>query len=250
MTRLVLLSLGAVALLSACKHVPTEKEMQGSSIHYDLCVQAVTHGNMQEAYAECEESLQMDETNSRAHNAMGQLLHLGFNKPLEAIPHYQRAIELDKQFSEAHVNLGNVYLSMGEYPKAIAEYEVALNDMRYATPYIAEANLGWAEYKRGNTEKAIDSIKSAITVNPKFCLGYRNLGQIYEDTGRLEDACTQFSHYREQCPDSADAYYRDGLCLAKLGRNDEARELFAQCEGKAPIGDLKDDCHRWSEQLK
>lgn len=250
MTRLILVPLCALALLAGCRHTPTPKECEGSDIHYDLAIQALNAHNMPEAYTEFDKALELCETSSRAHNGMGQLLHLGFHKPQEAIPHYQRALELDPTFTEVLVNLGNVYLDLGDYEKAIAQYEKALNDMRYGTPYIAQANLGWAEYKRGNVDKAVDALKSAVTLNPRFCLGYRNLGQIYEDTGKTVEACEQYGRYLEQCPEVAEAYYRSGVCEAKLGKNAEARDLFAQCEGKAPVGQLKDDCHRLGEQLK
>ncbi|MBX5480927.1 MAG: social motility TPR repeat lipoprotein Tgl [Myxococcaceae bacterium] len=249
-SRVVLTACVGFSLLSGCRHVPTAKECETSDIHYDLGVNALTQGNMQEAYGEFDSALKLCEHNERAHNALGQLLHLQYHKVKEAKEHYLRALEIDPTFTDARVNLGNLYLDQNDYAKAIELYEQALNDMRYPTPYIARANLGWAEYKRGNVDQAIDAIRSAITLNPKFCLGYRNLGTIYDETGRTEKACEQFAHFREQCPDAAEAYYREALCVAKLGRVSDAKNLFAQCEAKAPVGDLKDNCHRLGEQLQ
>jgi type IV pilus assembly protein PilF len=248
---LALLTVWGGALFAlACAHVPTEKELRASEIHYDLGIQAQTAGNLQEAYAEYEQALKLDPRNARAHDAMALLLHLAFQRPREAIPHFEEALRLDSQFSEARVNLGNVYLDLKQYDQAIAHYERALNDMRYPTPYIAQCNLGWAEYKRGNTEKAIDQIKSSVTVNPKFCLGYRNLATIYDETGRQKEACGQFARYRENCPEIPDAYYREAVCLAKLGRSADAERRFAECEAKAMDGQLKDDCRRLRAQLE
>ena len=241
---------GAAFIAFACAHVPTEKEQRASEIHYDLGIQAQSAGNLQEAYSEYEQALALDPQNARAHDAMALLLHLGFQKHQAAIGHFEQALRLDPQFSEAEVNLGNVYLDLKQYDQAIAHYERALNDMRYPTPYIAQCNLGWAEYRRGNTEKALDQIKAAVTVNPKFCLGYRNLATIYDETGRLEEACSQLSHYRENCPDVPDAYYREAVCLAKVGRSGDAQRRFAECEAKAADGQLKDDCRRLRAQLE
>ncbi len=244
-----MLLLGAALMVSGCKHTPTEKERSGSDIHYDLGVQALNNGNMQEAYAEFEEALRLNEQNAFAHQAVAQVLHLAFSRPDEAIRHYLRALELDPQLTEAKVNLGNVYLDLKRYDEAAKLYEEALNDMRYRTPFIAQGNLGMAEYRRGNVERAIDHIRSAVTVNPQFCLGYRNLGTIYEETGKTEQACAEFGRYRESCPDSLDAYFREGVCLAKVGKVDEAKERFAHCAEKAPVGQMKDDCRRLGEQL-
>ena len=248
--KLMLAASGAALLAVACAHIPTEKEQRASEIHYDLGLQAQTAGSLQEAYAEFERALALDPRNARAHDAMALLLHLGFQKHKPAIHHFEEALRLDPQFSEARVNLGNVYLDLKQYDRAIALYEGALNDMRYPTPYIAQCNLGWAEYKRGNTEKALDQIKAAVTLNPKFCLGYRNLATIYDEKGRQEEACSQLGRYRENCPDIPDAYYREAVCLAKVGRSVDAQQRFAECEAKAADGQLKDDCRRLRAQLE
>jgi tetratricopeptide (TPR) repeat protein len=242
-------ALSLSSLLVGCAHTASEKDKQNSDIHHDLGIQAQMAGNKQEAYTEFEQAIALDDRNLNAHNAMGVLLHLGFDRKEEAIPQFLRALELDPQFSEAKVNLGNVYLDLHRYKDAAALYEQALNDMRYKTPFIAQGNLGWAQYKLGMADKALDHIRSAITLEPKFCLGYRNLAEIYETQDKQEEACVQLDNYREHCPDAADAYYRLGLCLAKQGKPRAAADRFAQCEAKAPEGPLKDDCRRLGEQL-
>jgi tetratricopeptide (TPR) repeat protein len=165
------------------------------------------------------------------------------------VAHYKKALEARPGFSEAKTNLANVYLAQARYDEAIKLYEEALNDMLYPTPYIAQGNIGWALYKKGETERALQSIKAAVTLNPGFCLGYKNLGIIYDETGNLSEACRYFGHYREACPDVADAYLREGACQVKLGKMEEARQSFTACEAKAKSQVLKDDCRRLLEAL-
>ncbi|WP_224248673.1 social motility TPR repeat lipoprotein Tgl [Hyalangium gracile] len=241
--------LALALVLSACKHVPTEKERQSSEIHYNLGVQAQQSGNIQEALSEFQRAVELDPDNADAQNALGILLHLSFRRHAEAIEHYRKAIEVRPNFSEARTNLGNVHLDQGQYDEAIKLYEQVLNDMLYPTPYIAQGNLGWAYYKKGDTAKALENIKAAVTLNPSFCLGFKNMGLIYEQTGKTEEACTQFGHYREQCPDVADAYLREGVCLAKKGESDTAKQRLETCESKATQPALKEECRRLREQL-
>jgi tetratricopeptide (TPR) repeat protein len=240
----------ALALLSAaCRHIPTERERQAAEIHYDLGIAAQQAGNVQEAVSEFRKALELDPELPEAHNAMGVLLHLAFRRHDEAVTHYQKAIEVRPTFSEAKANLANVHLDKGRYDEAIKLYEEVLNDMLYPTPYFAHGNMGWAFYKKGEMTRAVDSIKTAVTLNPGFCLGYRNLGLIYQDTGKTEDACRQFARYREACPDTADAYLREGVCQAKLGQVDAARQSFSTCEAKASQATLKDECRTLREHL-
>jgi Flp pilus assembly protein TadD len=109
--------------------------------------------------------------------------------------------------------------------------------------------MGWAYYKKGDTEKAVENIRAAVTLNPNFCLGFKNLGIIHEQTGNTEEACKQFGTYREKCPDEADALMREGVCLARQGQVDAAKERLDTCQSKATQQALKDECRRLREQM-
>ena len=51
------------------------------------------------------------------------------------------------------------------------------------------------------------------------------------------------------CPEVADAYFREGVCTAKQGKAEEAKNAFAGCASRAQ-GELKDDCQRLLNQLQ
>jgi type IV pilus assembly protein PilF len=235
--------------LAGCRHTPTEREQQGSESRYDLGVLAQQAGRLQEAFTEYERAVELNPDNADAHHALGILLHLAFNRPEEAIEHYEKAIAVRPTFSEAKSNLGNVYLSLNRYDEAIKLYKEALNDMLYPTPYIAQNNLGWALYKKGDKAQALQNIKAAVTTNPQFCLGFKNLGLIAEEGGESTEACRQYGRYRAACPEAADALKRDGVCQARAGQVEAAKASFTTCEAKATAQDLKDECRQLAEQL-
>jgi len=237
-------------LLAHCKHVPSARDKETAQIHYELGINAQQANNPQEALKEFRTALELNPGYVEANNAMGILLHLGFNKPEEAIPYYKRALEIDPNYSEAKNNMGNAYLDLRRYDEAAKLYEEVLADLLYPVPYIPRANLGWALYKKGDVLKGIEKLKQAVALNPKFCLGYKNLGVIYEEKGDRLESCRFFGKYREACPDEGDAYYREGLCLAKLGKVTEAGDRFKSCETKTRSEALKEDCKRLRQQLQ
>lgn len=251
MSRIPPVLLALALALAGCRRIPTEKERQGAEIRYELGIQAQQAGNVKEAFLELQRALELDPDYPEANNAIAILLHLSFRKPQEAILHYRRALEVSPNFSEARTNLANVYLDQGDYEEAIRLYSQSLNDMLYPTPYIAQGNMGWALYKKGEVERGIESIKASVTTNPGFCLGYRNLGLIYGEQGNADESCRYYARYRETCADMAEAWLRDGVCQARAGKVDQARQAFTTCEAKARPAEqaFKEDCQRLREAL-
>jgi tetratricopeptide (TPR) repeat protein len=235
--------------LFGCRHFPSEQERKGAEIHYDLGVQDQDNGDVQGALSQFQQALKLDDGFAEAHNACALLLHLSFDRKDEAIVHYRRALELRPSFSEAKVNLANVYLSEARYDEAIKLYQEALNDMLYSTPFIAQNNLGWALYKKGDVANGVSNIRTSVTTNPKFCSGYRNLGIIAEEQGNVQEACDEYASFQEKCPTVAEADLREGLCLTRQGKREKAKSAFEACVGKAGDERVKRECREKIEQL-
>src|SRR5262249_30707271 len=113
------------------------------------------------------------------------------------------------------------------------------------------ANLGWALYKMGQTDRGVGRLRAALLVAPKYCKGWRSLGTIYSETGKLEDAAEAFGKYAQACPDVADAHLVHGKVLARLGRAEEARLEFGRCAKGSPDkeGAAVDECARYLKEL-
>lgn len=246
------LALGAAGMLAGCVHIPTEQERQGAEAHYDLGINAQNAGDVRSALKEFEQSLQLDDNFAEAHNAIAVLLHLSFERKDEAEGHYKRAIEIRPTFSEAKVNLGNLYLDEGRLEQAIALYKQALNDMLYPTPYIAETNLGWAYFKKGDSARALEHLRAAVTTNPAFCLGYKDLGLVHDARGDLNAACTEFGRFVDACPTVPEAYQLRGSCQVRQGRATDARASFDACV-QAATGSaqakVRDECIQLRDRL-
>src|SRR4051812_17912491 len=131
------------ALSAACSGPSAEQRRQGAEIHYDLGTSLLQNGDVQGALNEYLLANREDDGLPQVHNAMGLLYAFSLNKPQEAESEFKRAIELDKDFSEAHNNLGSLYLSRGRYGEAAGEFRLALANDLYRERASAECNLGW-----------------------------------------------------------------------------------------------------------
>ena len=132
------------------------------------------------------------------------------------------------------------YLDQGRYDEAIKLYEQALNDMLYPTPYIAQGNLGWALYKKGETDAGAAEHQGGGDHQPEVLPGFRNLGIIYDETGRPDEACTQFGRYRETCPDVGGRATCARACARRSGARWTRRSRASpSCEAKAQPQDAQ-----------
>jgi Tfp pilus assembly protein PilF len=237
---------------ATCSSRPDPKAREQAAIHYDLGVQSMRSCDARGALSEYRKAIELDPELELAHHALGLLYHLSFADQASAIVHYQKAITLQPKFSEAYTNLANVYLDQGRYDEAIALYEKALSDILYRTPFIAENNLGWCYYKKGEVQTAIAHIRSALVANAQFCLGHRNLGLIYGESGDPQKSADAFAQYVKHCPEMPDAHFRYGAALLKLQDTEGARREFQTCSVRPeppanPPADEQKGCRKAQE---
>ncbi|HYL38757.1 MAG TPA: tetratricopeptide repeat protein [Bryobacteraceae bacterium] len=72
----------------------------------------------------------------------------------------------------------------------------------------------------------MEILKSMVAQNPRDSFARYGLAMEYANQGELERAVTEYRAVLEHNPDYAAAYFHGGQTLEKLGRVDEARELY------------------------
>jgi protein O-mannosyl-transferase len=89
-----------------------------------------------------------------------------------ALQKLDRAIDVAPHSYEAHYYRGNVYSQMRRFDAAISEYEQA-----FASQPTAETlnNLGSTYFQIGQIDKAIESYRNAVQLDPDFSLAKENL---------------------------------------------------------------------------
>jgi len=135
-------------------------------------------------------------------------------KRLEAIEMWQRAVQLDPDYAEAHSNLGIALKELGRLPEAIEQYKEALR----ARPDLVAAHyaLGMALWLTGKREDAIDQYEQAVKIQPDFPEGHDALGLALAQVGRTKDAIQNFEQALHVRPDYADAQNNLARLLATL----------------------------------
>lgn len=236
------LLLGAilVALAGGCAATVSQEDTEGARIHYDIAVANLNEGRLRRALRELMRAVELDPNMPKVHNALGLVYH-AMNRSAASLEHYERAVQLDPEYSEAYNNLGTLLLDEGRYDEAIAAFKKALGDILYATPALAEGNMGWAYYQLGNRKKALKHLRNAVATSPKFCRGYEWLARIGLDTDNTElvvKNCQRFTKYCAEAPEVAKTLAADyinkmryylAMAYLRQGERDLARAVLDTC---------------------
>jgi tetratricopeptide (TPR) repeat protein len=131
------------------------------------------------------------------HKLLGNLyFHLGM---LDwAIDHYWRAIEIDKNYVDAHYDLGIAYYHHARIDEAIDEFlEVLRLDPDY---HAAHYRLGICYQHASKHNAAIQHLKEATVVTPEYVMAFYHLGAIYFEQNKLDEAESAFNKVLTEDP--------------------------------------------------
>ncbi len=137
---------------------------------------------------------------------------------------FEEALSLLLQFLEnnpeaymTRINIGDCYKEMGEYDKAEAEYDLAMEaaqtDEKMGEEMIAKATAGKGDIylKKGEFEQAQELFKKSIELLPDNEILAYNVGEIYFSNRNLEEAIAYYGIAIKIKPDWSLPYYRQGL---------------------------------------
>jgi tetratricopeptide (TPR) repeat protein len=154
-----------------------------------------------------------------AHNNLGiELADQG--KLVEAVEHYQTAMQLKPEYIEVRNNLGVALAAQGRLPEAIQQYQAVLQ----SKPDYAEAyyNLGNALATQGRLAEAVPNFQKAIQLKLNYAEAYNRLGLALARQGSLAEAMANWQKVIQLKPDYAEVYNNLGLAMAKQGKLAEA----------------------------
>jgi tetratricopeptide (TPR) repeat protein len=121
-------------------------------------------------------------------------LELEGEQPEKAREAYAKALELEPEHADAHVNLGRLVHEEGDLASAEAHYRAAL---RAAPAHaVAAFNLGVALEDVGRFAEAADAYLCAIRADSSAADAHYRLASVYERLGKKSAAIRHLSAYR------------------------------------------------------
>jgi len=148
----------------------------------------------------------------------------------------QKALQLDPDLSEAHVVLGELFEGLDfDYPDADREFRRAIE----LSPSSSHAHQSYADFlaNLGRANEAISEMKIARQLDPMSFWVTRDVGRIFYEARRYDEAVTALREASEMNPSSTVLYNWFSWALDKKGMIPESVEMDLKdeaCHGASP----------------
>ena len=138
--------------------------------------------------------------------------------------HEKRAIELNPKNNDAIIDLAGVYFAREKYQQVIELSKKAIEiSPEFVVPY---ANIGLCYLRMGNYDSAIYYLGKTLTLDPGNTNVNMQLGVAYSQAQKYDLAEPYFKKAIDRNQNDIGALYNLGLIYSKSGKLPEALELF------------------------
>lgn len=141
-----------------------------------------------------------------------------------ATQQFRAAVKANPQEPNVHFGLGYLLWTQSEYEEAAQEFQAELANVpnhSQALAYLADSNM-----KLNHPEVALPLIQKTIRIDPRVELAHLDLGILYVNDGRRDDALRELKVAAKLSPDDVSVHWRLGRLYQAMGRKDEANAEF------------------------
>jgi len=225
--------LGAV-FLAGCAGEPASQDSKAASPQADSdgLQRARAFTNLAGAYyARAQYKIALDELRKAiiadshygpAYDVYG-LIYMDLEEDTLADENFRRAIELDRNDSEARNNYGWFLCTRGRYQEGLEQFKAALRNPLYTRPEQAMTNAGLCAEKSGDLMLAEANLVKSLKLQPDNPNTILKLAALNFRQDRLPDAQRLLERYSELAPPTAESLWLGVRLERKLGnRSQEA----------------------------
>jgi Tfp pilus assembly protein PilF len=141
-----------------------------------------------------------------------------------ATQEFQAAAKADPKMPDVHFGYGYLLWRLMKYEEAAQEFKAELAN----NPQHAEAMtyLADTEIRMSEPDAALPLLEKAIRIRPTIALAHLDLGMLYVDKGRKEDALRELKEAVKLSPTDQNAHWRLARFYQSTGRKLEAKAEF------------------------
>jgi len=197
-----------------------------AKIHTELGAQYYGSGQIGVALDEFNIALANERRYVPANYMLG-LVYMELKDDAQAEQYFKRALELDKDNSEARNNYGWFLCQRGRIEDSIKQFMAALKNPLYETPDKPYVNAGICSIKRQDDKGAEEFFLKALKLNPKQPQALLALADLYYRANDLPNARAQILPYMKTQTPTAEALWL-GVRIERKLADKNSEESYAQ----------------------
>jgi tetratricopeptide (TPR) repeat protein len=171
-----------LVFLFSCASATKEDQTKNWLYYYDLGMSALSAKNYSEAIANFFIATQKAPNEPKVWNSLG-IAYMEVFEYEKAEFAFRKALEVDKKFTEARLNLGVMYFRKKDYENALREIRTALADEPFPHKHIAFYYLAKIYKAIDNQDLYLENLRKATAYNPMFFEAQLDLANAYEEMG-------------------------------------------------------------------
>jgi type IV pilus biogenesis/stability protein PilW len=184
----LLLCVFLAATLSACATTGNKDQSERKgNLYMDNGTQALMEGRFADALSSLSQAVKFLPKHAGAWNNLGLAFH-NKDEPKRAEEAWKKALALDSSFTDAHTNLGALYLQQKRYKEAEQEFKEASKDLSYLKMHQVNYNLALVYLQQRKNINAEQQLKLAVQAEPGFCAAWYKLGNLQKERGEFSTA--------------------------------------------------------------
>jgi len=155
-----------------------------------------------------------------------------------AIQQFRSAVKADPGAPDVHFGLGYILWTQRQYPEAVSEFQAELaNNPNHAQALV---HLGDAEMQLQHPELSLPLLIKAAAIDNKLELAHLDLGILYADAGRNDDALRELLLAEKLDPGDVTVHWHLARLEKAMGRREAAKAEYDKAAGihKATQEDL------------
>ena len=197
--------IGAMLLLAACSgsgvrdgdatgDLGTDREESPGDLYVKLAVEYLKAGQTETALRKVHKALEEDPNNAHAHSVIALIYQrLGQDQPAEK--HFRKAISLQPKDPYILNAYASYLCDRRKFSEADKQYQKALANPLYPTPWVAMTNRGTCAKRGGNSSKAESYFRQALSANPSFGPARAAMAELDYGRGNYRSARTHLDRY-------------------------------------------------------
>lgn len=197
-----------------------QKESPGA-LYVEMGVAYLREGQTATAMKKLKTAISIDPENAEAHNVIG-IVYERLGEMKLAGEHYANAARLQPQDPYIRNAQGSFFCKQGQYEKAELEFESALSNPLYPTPWVAMTNAGLCAERNGDLVKAEKYYRRALTANEKYFQALYKMMELSLDQDKPLSARGYLERYNTVAPATAASLLHGVRIEQKLGDQQQA----------------------------